>query len=91
MPNHIRTIIKPSKNFFDELVNKIISVDWRDSNMYIEQCNKDDDFQILEITSIGRLIYTDSTKIVIAGDVIGDDVRRVIVIPKENIIGLSDE
>ena len=65
---------------------EIITVKWRDSNMYLTQCHRDDDFSVAEITSIGVVIQEDKEKIVLAGDVIGDEVRRVISIPKENII-----
>ena len=75
---------------FKDMIGKIISVDWRDSTLYITQCNKDDDFEITTITSIGKLIDCTDTMLVIAGDILGDDLRRVITIPLENVIGLSE-
>lgn len=68
-------------------LNKLTSVQWRDSNMYITQCNKNDKFEVAVIISSGYLIQEDKSKIVLAGDVMENgEVRRVIVIPKENII-----
>ena len=54
--------------------------------MYLTQCERDDDFEIAYITSIGEVISEDEEKIVLAGDVLDDDVRRVIAIPRENIV-----
>jgi len=84
-----------TERFFINLVGKIVSIDWRDSNMYITQCNLKDDLDISIITSIGKVIACDATKLVIAGDIVGDEIngeiRRVIAIPIENIIGLSND
>lgn len=81
------------EQFFENMVGKIIAVDWRDSNLFITQCSIDDNLDISVITSIGKLISVDINKIVIAGDIIQDsqDIRRVISIPVENVIGLNDE
>lgn len=65
---------------------KVKTVKWRDSNMYITQAPRDSDWQIAEVTSVGFVIDEDKKQITLAGDLIGEDVRRVIVIPKENII-----
>lgn len=62
------------------------TIKWRDSNIYLTQCGRDDDFKTAIITSIGFVIQEDKKQIVLAGDLVGEDVRRVIVIPKENII-----
>lgn len=62
-------------------------VKWRDSNIYLTQCHREDDFEVEVITSVGFLVSETKDQIVLAGDSLGDDVRRVIVIPKENIIG----
>lgn len=68
-------------------LGKLTSVKWRDSRMYITQCNKDDKFEVSEILSVGYIVKEDSKSITLAGDVIDDgDIRRVIIIPKENII-----
>jgi hypothetical protein len=66
--------------------NKIRTIKWRDSRMYIQQEVNDGVWSVCEITSIGFVIHEDKDKIVLAGDFVGEDVRRVIVIPKENII-----
>lgn len=79
-----------NKNLWERSLGKIVSVEWRDSTMCMTQCSKDDKFDITIITSIGKLINCTDTILVIAGDILGDDVRRVITIPMENIIGVSD-
>ena len=61
-------------------------VKWRDSRMYITQCERECDFDVCVITSVGFVIEEDEEKIVLAGDLVDDDIRRVIVIPKENIV-----
>lgn len=67
-------------------MNNIILVKWSDSRMYIIEETRDSDFDIATITSVGVLIHEDKEKIILAGDVIDDDVRRVIAIPKVNIL-----
>lgn len=68
-------------------IGKLKSIKWRDSRMYITQCNKDDKFDVSVIISCGFVVKEDKKSIVLAGDVIDDgDIRRVIIIPKENII-----
>ncbi len=56
--------------------------------MYILQCERDADFGYAIIESIGFLIHEDTKKYVIAGDLVDQDVRRAIVIPKENVISV---
>lgn len=66
---------------------KLKQVRWRDSQMYLTQTNKEYNFDIATICSVGYVVSEDKHKIVLAGDVLDDgDIRRVIVIPKENII-----
>lgn len=67
-------------------MDKIKTIKWRDSNLYITQCARDDVYEVAVITSTGFLIEEDDEKVVLAGDLVGDELRRVIVIPKENII-----
>ena len=64
---------------------KIRKVKWRDSQMYIQQ-EPMQDFQVSILESVGFVIQEDKTKIVLAGDLVDKDFRRVIIIPKENII-----
>lgn len=64
---------------------KVRKVVWRDSALYLQQ-EAMQDFQVRTLTSIGYVIQEDETKIVLAGDLVDDEFRRVIVIPKENII-----
>lgn len=67
---------------------KFVHIRWRDSKMYLTQCHKDDKMEVSTIISCGYIVSEDKEKIVLAGDVVDDpgDIRRVIVIPKENII-----
>lgn len=67
-------------------IGKLRTIRWRDSRMYITQCDKNDDFDVCVIYSTGFVISEDKKKVVLAGDVVDGDIRRVIVIPKENII-----
>lgn len=54
--------------------------------MHITQEARDTKWEVQIITSVGFVIHEDKKIIVLAGDTLGEDVRRVIVIPKENII-----
>lgn len=54
--------------------------------MYIHQEHKDEPWEVCVITSVGFVIEETKEHIVLAGDLLDDDVRRAIVIPKENII-----
>lgn len=55
--------------------------------MYLTQCSKEDVFEVATIISTGYVVSENKRQIVLAGDVLENgDVRRVIVIPKENII-----
>jgi hypothetical protein len=63
-----------------------VFVRWRDSNRYILQEKRDDDFTVEEIETCGFLIKENSNQITVAQDLVGEeDVRGVIVIPRENI------
>ena len=53
--------------------------------MYITQ-EPMQDFSVCVIESVGFVIQEDKHKIVLAGDLVDDEYRRVIVIPKENIV-----
>ena len=65
---------------------KTRTIKWRDSRMYITQVSKEHIEDVCIIESVGFLIEEDDTKIVLAGDIVDDEYRRVIVIPKENIL-----
>ena len=69
-------------------IGKFVHIKWRDSRLYLQQCHKTDPFEVSEIISCGYVIAEDKRSITLAGDVVDEsgDVRRVIVIPKENII-----
>ncbi len=54
--------------------------------MYINQLEKETDFDVCIIESVGFLLKETKDKIILAGDIVDGDVRRVIVIPKENIV-----
>lgn len=65
---------------------KIKKIKWRDSQMFNGQWTKDDKFDVAIVESLGFLVEETKEHIVLAGDLIDTDYRRVIVIPKENII-----
>lgn len=71
-------------------MEKIVRVSWRDSRLYIRQCEKDDDFAYCVLFSVGFVIQEDKEQIVLSGDLVDGDVRRVIVIPRENIINIKN-
>lgn len=64
---------------------KIRKIKWRDSRMYIVQ-EPMQDFSVCVIESVGFVIKETKDIIVLAGDLVDDEFRRVIVIPKENIV-----
>ena len=69
---------------------KIAKVKWRDSQIYFTQCNKDEEFDVCIIESVGYVITDNNRVIVLAGEIVGDeDVRRVIAIPKENCLEIN--
>ena len=53
--------------------------------MYITQCGTDEDWDVCVITSVGFVLKETKKYIVLCGDLVDDEVRRAIVIPKENI------
>ena len=57
--------------------------------MYLTQCEIDDNFSFSILESVGHVISEDDAQIVLAGDMVDEDVRRVIVIPKENIVSIK--
>ena len=66
---------------------KIVRVKWRDSCILHDQQRIDADFDIAMMESIGFLLRQDDTKIVLAGEILENGhARRIIVIPKENIV-----
>jgi hypothetical protein len=65
---------------------KITRVRWRDSRMYITQESRDADFDVTVIENIGFVLEESRDHIVLAGNLVDGDVRRVIVIPRENIL-----
>jgi hypothetical protein len=68
-------------------IGTLKQIKWRDSKLYLTQCNKEDNFKVAEICSVGYLVKEDKNSITLAGDVLDDgDIRRAIIIPKENII-----
>lgn len=54
--------------------------------MYITQAERDNDWEVCVIESVGFVIEETKDYIVLAGDLLDEDVRRAIVIPKENIV-----
>lgn len=67
---------------------EILEIYWRDSKMFIEQCSDKENFSVCDICSVGFVIKKTNREIVLSGDLIEDEFRRVIVIPKENIVNI---
>ena len=67
---------------------KIVRVKWRDSCVLHDQQFADADFSVAIMESVGFVIQEDGEKIVLAGELCenGGYARRIIVIPKENIV-----
>jgi hypothetical protein len=63
----------------------IKKVKWRDSRLHIQQ-EPPQEWSVCIIESVGYLIQEDKDKVVLAGDLIEGEYRRVIVIPTENIV-----
>lgn len=63
----------------------IYKITWRDSSILNEQGSNDCEFEVSIIESVGFLLKEDSNRIVITRDLIDDDSRGVLIIPKENI------
>jgi len=65
---------------------EVKTVKWRDSRMYITQSSLEEIEGVCEITSVGFVVDERTDCIVLAGDLVDGEYRRVLVIPKENII-----
>lgn len=81
-----RTRLKNDPDFKANNALDIVAVLWRDSTLYIQQESHGEHYEISIIESVGLLIEEQEDKIVLAGDYLKDGLRRVIVIPKENIV-----
>jgi len=64
----------------------LIEVSWMDSRMYLTQQSMSDEFEPCLIHSVGFELHNDKQKVVLMGDIIENDCRRVLVIPKKDII-----
>lgn len=64
---------------------------WRDSTLHIEEESREQPYAVTTIESTGFLIEKTKSHIVLAGDLMDKtgNVRRVIVIPTENILKCS--
>ena len=66
---------------------KIKRVKWRDSCVLRDQQTIDADFDVAIMESVGFVLQEDAKKLVLAGELLENgNARRIIVIPKENII-----
>lgn len=65
---------------------KVLKIIWRDSSMYHVQGDSNYPFEVSVFESVGFLLKENKDSFVIARDIIGDESRSVIIIPKENII-----
>ncbi len=64
----------------------IVKILWRDSAMYNSQGDSDYPFEVSLFTSIGFILRENKDSIVIARDIIRDESRGVLIIPRENIV-----
>ncbi len=69
---------------------KIVVVTWRDSHRYTYQMEADEEVACCTIKTVGWLVSENEKQIVLSQDDIEGDIRGVIVIPRENIVGLVD-
>lgn len=69
---------------------KVITIKWRDSNLYITQTSKED-LEVATIESTGFVIEETEDRLILAGDLVNGEYRRVLVIPRENIINVEIE
>lgn len=65
---------------------KILKITWRDSHRYTYQMDREEPVEYAIIETVGWFVSEDKEQIVLAQDIIGEDIRGVIVIPKENIV-----
>lgn len=65
---------------------KPILITWRDSRRYTYQMTSDEENSICIITSVGFLVKKEKDRYVICQDLIDDDFRGVMTIPRENVI-----
>jgi hypothetical protein len=80
-----RVCVMPGKEI--SYTVKFIRVKWRDSCILHDQQLVDADFSVAIMESVGFLLQEDDTKIVLAGELLETGyARRIIVIPKENIV-----
>lgn len=64
----------------------LVEIEWRDSHRYTYQMGQDEPVEVAIMRSVGYLISQTKDKVVIAQDLIGDDMRGIEVICRENII-----
>lgn len=72
------------------MITKMVKIKWLDSNIYNEQGSINDDLKIATIESVGYLLKENEDSIAIARDLIGDDSRGTLVIPKVCILERYD-
>lgn len=70
---------------------KIRKIRWRDSRMYIAQVGNQEPFDVTVIESVGFVLEDTPDHVTLAGDMVDTEFRRVIVIPRENIIGSHEK
>lgn len=63
---------------------------WRDSKIYYGQTNSEDKYECCVIKTCGFFLGYSETSILIARDLVDDDERGVIAIPKENVITVKN-
>ena len=59
---------------------------WRDSKIYYGQTNNDEEYDCEDMQTVGFWLGWRNRAAIVARDLVGDEERGVIAIPKENII-----
>jgi hypothetical protein len=62
---------------------------WRDSRMYVTQISPDELPDICVMKTCGYFCGYTELGVIIARDLVDDDYRGVLVIPKENIVSIK--
>lgn len=64
----------------------IYKIEWRDSRRYLYQMDSKESFSVCTVITVGHLIEEDKEQITLSQDLIDEEIRGVICIPKENIV-----
>lgn len=63
-----------------------IEIHWRDSHRYMYQMERNEPVEVAIMKTVGWLVRETENEIVIAQDILGEDMRGVEVICAENVL-----